>query len=152
MGTDNLSRAKRSDNMSKIRGKNTKPEKYVRSLLHTSGLRFRVNYPKVTGCPDLFFTRRRVAVFVHGCFWHRHDGCKYAYTPKSSTEFWLTKFEKNKARDEYVRDQLYKTDVRVLVVWECTIKKMMRNPFISSELCASIIEFVKSSDLRYLEI
>ena len=111
----------RSRNMSAIRSKDTKPELYLRKLLFAEGLRYRKNVQKLPGCPDMYFARYHTAVFVHGCFWHRHEGCKYAYTPKTRMEFWQQKFETNIRRDKVVQEQLAAMNIRCLVVWECTL-------------------------------
>lgn len=116
--TDIVSPAKRSQMMSGIRGKDTKPELLVRSHLHRKGLRYRL-HAKLPGKPDLVFPKHRTAVFVHGCFWHRHQDCKYATTPKSNAEFWQTKFVANVKRDALVQEQLTALGWRVLVVWGC---------------------------------
>ena len=117
---DVVDRATRSRMMSGIRGRDTKPEKQVRSLLHRAGLRFRL-HAKLPGKPDLVFPKHRAVVFVHGCFWHRHAGCRYATTPSSNVEFWQTKFDANVARDRRVTRQLRKEGWRVFVVWSCRI-------------------------------
>lgn len=116
--TDIVSPAKRSQMMSGIRGKNTKPELLVRSYLHRKGLRYRL-HAKLPGKPDLVFPKHRTVVFVHGCFWHRHQDCKYATIPKSNAEFWQTKFVANVKRDALVQEQLTALGWRVLVVWGC---------------------------------
>lgn len=149
---DIKSKAKRSENMSKIRSRNTKPEMFLRSLLHRNGFRYRVNYPLVFGKPDLYFTRKRVAIFVHGCFWHRHEGCKYAYTPKSNVQFWTEKLNKNLRRDSVVREQLKTENIRVLVVWECTVRKMMKDETLEQNVLAAIKNFLELSLESYLEL
>lgn len=149
---DIKSKAKRSENMSKIHSRNTKPELFLRSLLHRNGFRYRVNYPLVSGKPDLYFTRKRVAIFVHGCFWHRHEGCKYAYTPKSNVQFWTEKFNKNLRRDSVVREQLKAENIRVLVVWECTVRKMMKDETLEQNVLAEIKNFLELSLESYLEL
>lgn len=118
--TDVVDRATRSRMMSGIRGRDTKPEKQVRSYLHRAGLRFRLR-ASLPGKPDLVFPKYRAVVFVHGCFWHRHDGCRYATTPSTNVEFWQTKFDANVARDKLVTRQLRKEGWRVFVVWGCRI-------------------------------
>ena len=105
--------------MSRIRGRDTGPELSVRSLLHRMGFRFRVHRRDLPGTPDIVLPKYRTVVFVHGCFWHRHAGCKYAYTPKSRVDFWLRKFEENVARDRKARRQLKAVGWQVIVVWEC---------------------------------
>ena len=119
---DTLSPEKRSWNMSRIRAKNTKPELAVRSMLHRLGYRFRIADKKLPGKPDIVLPRYMAVVFVHGCFWHRHPGCKYAYTPKSRCEFWSRKFEANVLRDETNLSHLKKAGWLPIVVWECEIK------------------------------
>lgn len=104
--------------MSGIRGKNTKPELLVRSHLHRKGLRYRL-HAKLPGKPDLVFSKHRTVVFVHGCFWHRHQDCKYTTTPKNNAEFWQTKFASNIKRDALAQEELEAQGWRVLVVWGC---------------------------------
>lgn len=108
--------------MAQIRGKDTRPETAVRSLLHRMGYRFRLHSAKLPGCPDIVLPRFRSVIFVHGCFWHRHPGCRFAYVPKSRTEFWEKKFQSNVRRDQEVRRELGRLGWRVLVVWECEIR------------------------------
>lgn len=138
--------------MSKIRSRNTKPELFLRSLIHRNGFRYRVNYPLVSGKPDLYFTRKKVAVFVHGCFWHRHKDCKYAYTPKSNVQFWTEKFNKNVLRDSVVKAQLRAENIRVLVVWECTVRKMMKDETLRQEIFTKVNNFLERSGEFYLEL
>lgn len=116
---DSLSKEKRSWNMSRIRSANTAPEKVVRSLLHSMGLRFRLKNKSIPGNPDIAMPRHATVIFVHGCFWHRHEGCKMAYHPKSNQEFWRIKFQKNKERDAKVTSQLSISKWHQLIVWEC---------------------------------
>ena len=111
--------------MSRIRGKDTKPERIVRSLLHRMGYRFTVNGPKnrkLPGRPDIVLPKYRTVVFVHGCYWHRHEGCRLAYNPKSRVEFWEKKFADNVARDERNEIRLKEAGWKVVVVWECEIR------------------------------
>ena len=93
----------RSRNMSAIRSKDTEPEVYLRKLLFSEGLRYRKNVRNLPGCPDMYLARYNTAIFVHGCYWHRHEGCKYAYEPKSRSDFWQEKFAANIKRDEVVK-------------------------------------------------
>ena len=116
---DVVSTEQRSAQMSRIRGKNTKPELVVRRLVHALGYRFRIHRRDLPGVPDLAFLRRRKVIFVHGCFWHRHPGCRYAYTPKSNVEFWQKKFSSNVERDERVMNNLRTAGWATLVIWEC---------------------------------
>lgn len=108
--------------MSRIRGKNTKPELAVRSMLHRMGYRFRIANKTLPGRPDIVLPKYRAVIFVHGCFWHRHQGCKYAYTPKSRLDFWEQKFEGNVMRDKNNLSLLRKAGWLPIVIWECEIK------------------------------
>lgn len=141
----------RSQNMAKIRSKDTKPEEYIRHLLFSRGYRYRKNVAKVPGHPDAWLPKYNVALFVHGCFWHRHPGCKYAYTPKSRVEFWNKKFENNIARDIVVRNQLQAQGIRTLVIWECTVKKMLRDEPYESKVLSEVEQFLggKSQNLEF---
>lgn len=123
---DHLTKEHRSWNMSRIKSSNTKPELLLRSLLHRAGYRFTVNAPnnrKLLGRPDIILPRYKTIIFVHGCFWHRHKGCKQATTPKTHTEFWQAKFAKNVIRDKRNLDQLKTLGWNVIVVWECELKE-----------------------------
>lgn len=119
---DILTPEKRSWNMSRIRGRDTKPELALRSALHRLGYRFRLSDRSLPGRPDIVLPKYKTAVFVHGCFWHRHKGCKYAYNPKSKVEFWQHKFEENMARDERNISDILSNGWIPVVVWECQIK------------------------------
>lgn len=120
--TDIVNAAKRSEIMSRIKGRNTTPELVVRRIAHRLGFRFRLHRRDLPGSPDMVFPRYRTVVFVHGCFWHRHDSCRYAYHPKSRVQFWAKKFEENVARDARNQIALHDLGWRVLVVWECETK------------------------------
>jgi DNA mismatch endonuclease (patch repair protein) len=116
---DIVSPARRSEIMRRIPGKGTKPEIAVRKVAHRLGYRFRLHRRDLPGSPDLVFPRRKVALFVHGCFWHRHAACRFAYTPKSNIEFWQTKLKKNVARDARAQEELKWLGWRVAIIWEC---------------------------------
>jgi DNA mismatch endonuclease (patch repair protein) len=148
---DIKSEKERSRNMAKIKSTRTKPEMYIRTLLFHSGLRYRVNYAACYGKPDLFFNKYKVAVFVNGCFWHRHKGCKYAYTPKSNVEFWLRKLEGNQKHDEDVLKKLREQHIRVLVIWECTVRKMVKDQTYQTECLNEIINYIKFSQKDMME-
>lgn len=105
--------------MAQVRGKDTRPERIVRRVLHGMGLRFRLHVRALPGSPDLVLPRHRAVVFVHGCFWHRHARCKRTTTPATRRRFWLEKFAANRERDQRVRRHLRRLGWRVLVVWEC---------------------------------
>lgn len=120
------SKVVRSYNMSRIKGKDTKPEEIVRKYLFSMGLRYRKNASELPGKPDIVFPKYKACVFVNGCFWHKHDGCKYFVWPKSNVEFWKEKITKNVERDEKSRALLQDAGWRVIVVWECELKKEYR--------------------------
>lgn len=113
----------RSENMSRIRGKNTRPEMVVRRALWAAGLRYRLHEKKLPGHPDLVFPSRRTVVFVHGCFWHCHEGCKHFRIPKTRTDWWVAKLERNVARDKEACTKLRAAGWRVIVIWECEVEK-----------------------------
>ena len=116
---DPLTPEQRSERMSRVRSRNSKAEMAVRRVLHGMGYRYRLHRRDIHGTPDIAFLGRRKVVFVHGCFWHRHPGCKNARLPKSRVEFWSQKLEANRERDLRVRAELTKQGWAVLVVWEC---------------------------------
>ncbi|GGZ72007.1 very short patch repair endonuclease [Lysobacter xinjiangensis] len=110
--------------MRAVKGKHTKPELLVRSAAHRCGLRFRIHKRDLPGSPDVVFPRHKVALFVHGCYWHRHPGCRKATTPATNVEFWAEKFRANVARDSRNRDALTALGWRVVEVWECEVPTM----------------------------
>lgn len=120
---DSLTPEKRSWNMSRIKNRDTKPELIVRSLLHRMGYRFRLQRKDLPGKPDIVLPRYKTIILVHGCFWHRHKGCRYAYNPKSRVDFWQKKFNLNVKRDQKIQNELLKLGWKVYVVWECETKK-----------------------------
>ena len=111
----------RSRNMSAIKSKNTKPEIAVRKLLHSMGYRFRLHRKDLPGSPDIVLPKYKTVIFVHGCFWHRHENCKYASTPKTRQEFWEAKFRENINRDKLNQENLSSKGWKIIVVWECEI-------------------------------
>jgi DNA mismatch endonuclease (patch repair protein) len=119
---DTLTSQRRSWNMSRIKGRNTGPELRLRSLLHGSGFRFRLHAKALPGRPDIVLPRFRTAIFVHGCFWHRHSGCRNATMPSTRREFWQEKFDGNVNRDARNRADLEAAGWTVLTVWECELK------------------------------
>lgn len=119
---DRLSKTARSWNMSRIRGGNTGPERAVRSILHRLGYRFRLHAKSLPGRPDVVLPRYSTALFVHGCFWHRHVACPFAYTPKTRVKFWAKKFTTNVVRDRRAISDLHAQGWNVLVVWECDLR------------------------------
>lgn len=115
--------AQRSFNMSRIRSKNTKPEMLLRGKLFAAGFRYRLNVKNLPGKPDLVFKKYNTAIFVHGCFWHGHEHCRYFVTPKTRTEFWLDKINGNIKRDHENERKLLEARWKVITVWECELKK-----------------------------
>lgn len=116
----------RSYNMSHIKNKNTKPEEMVRKALFSQGFRYRKNVKKLPGCPDIVLPRYNVVIFVNGCFWHVHEGCKYFKWPQNNKEFWKAKLSGNKVRDCENISKLKNLGWKVIVVWECELKKQIR--------------------------
>jgi DNA mismatch endonuclease (patch repair protein) len=122
---DHISPERRSWLMSRVRSKHSSPEMRVRTTAHNMGLRFRLHRNDLPGKPDLVFPKYRVALFVHGCFWHRHEGCNKSTTPKSNVEFWESKFQKNTARDAQQKAELEKMGWHYVRVWECQTKSIL---------------------------
>jgi len=118
---DTLTPEKRSWNMSRIRSRDTNPEKVVRSLLHSMGYRFRLHVRTLPGAPDVVLPKYHTVVLVNGCFWHRHANCKFAYMPKTRTQFWQRKFEQNVARQSKVNAELEEMGWHVVTIWECEL-------------------------------
>ncbi len=141
----------RSLNMAKIRSKDTRPEEYIRKLLYAHGYRYRKNDRGITGHPDIWLARYNTAIFVNGCYWHRHPECKYAYMPKSRVAFWKEKFDSNIRRDIFVREEIKNAGIKMLVIWECTIKKMQRSEEMEKEILEKTEAFFTSEEL-YLEL
>ena len=120
---DVVDKQTRSRMMAGIGGKNTKPELVLRRALHARGFRYRLHVPQLPGRPDMVLPKYRAVIFVHGCFWHRHAGCRYTTTPATRSDFWQTKFSANVARDDVVRIKLRHAGWRVATVWECALKR-----------------------------
>lgn len=116
----------RSYNMSRIKGKNTKPEETVRKYLFSQGFRYRKNDKRLPGKPDIVLPKYKTVIFVNGCFWHKHEGCKYFVWPKNNAEFWKEKIESNIVRDKKQYDELQNAGWHVIIVWECELKKKQR--------------------------
>lgn len=119
MMADRISKERRSWNMSRIKSRDTKPEILVRKALHKMGYRFRLHRKDLPGNPDIVLPRHKTVIFVHGCYWHRHPGCRLVYTPKTRVKFWTDKFTGNIKRDQRNQSKLKKLGWRVGVVWEC---------------------------------
>ena len=116
----------RSYNMSQIKGKDTKPEEIVRKYLFSKGFRYKKNVSNLPGKPDIVLSKYKTCIFVNGCFWHKHEGCKYFVWPKNNAEFWKEKIEKNTARDKQNFARLESEGWRVLIIWECQLKAKVR--------------------------
>lgn len=128
----------RSENMARVKSKNTKPEIFLRKLLWHKGFRYRVNYKKLPGNPDIYIPKYNAAIFVNGCFWHMHENCKYSSIPKSNYDFWKNKLEGNVERDKKNYAQLESMGIKVIVVWGCEIKQMMKDECVLSKKMNSI--------------
>lgn len=131
---DTVTQAKRSEIMSHVRSKNTQPELLVRRLLHKAGFRYRLHPAGLPGKPDLSFPGRKKAIFIHGCFWHMHEGCAMARLPKSRVEFWTAKLNGNRVRDSLNVAKLEAAGWQVLVLWECELR--------SPDLLAKLTRFL----------
>lgn len=123
---DSVSHERRSEIMSRVRSKDSRPEMLVRRLVFALGYRYRLHRRDLPGCPDLVFAQRKKVIFVHGCFWHRHARCPLARLPRSRLEFWIPKLEANKVRDRRNRRELRKTGWQVLTIWECELNAVER--------------------------
>ncbi|MCJ8191380.1 very short patch repair endonuclease [Sphingomicrobium aestuariivivum] len=147
---DIVSPQKRSEMMSGIKNRNTKPELIVRSVLHRSGFRFRLNKKILDTRPDIVLPKWNAAIFVHGCFWHGHEACHLYRLPKSNTDFWADKVEANKQRDAKHIAILTAADWRVLTVWECALKgrKQLPRLTLAQRLIASIRRKTEDFDIR----
>lgn len=139
---DIVDTATRSRWMSGIGPKNTDPERILRNALHARGLRFRIHVATLPGTPDIVLPRFRAAVQVHGCFWHRHKGCRYATTPSTRPEFWEEKFSRTVARDKLKEDALLALGWRVATVWECGL----RNQSMIDDITTALIRWLECGD------
>jgi DNA mismatch endonuclease, patch repair protein len=147
--TDVLTPEQRRLNMSRIRGRDTRPEMLIRRGLHARGLRYRLHDRALPGRPDLVFPRYHTVVFIHGCFWHMH-GCPLSKLPSTRKEFWLRKLEGNAARDHKAIEALTSAGWRVLVIWECALRGPRRKQ--TSEVFEETDRFIRSERLKLLEI
>ena len=124
----------RSYNMSRIKGKNTKPEMLVRRYLHANGFRYRLHVKNMPGKPEIVLPKYKTVIFVHGCFWHGHEGCKYYVVPKTRTDWWLNKINGNIANDEKAMNALRKEGWKVIIIWECELKPAILEATLNSLL------------------
>lgn len=159
--TDIVSPEKRSKMMSGIRGKNTRPELLVRKSIFAEGLRFRLHRKDLPGNPDIVLPRKQVIIFVHGCFWHQHQGCRLAKLPTTNSNFWLKKLKGNSARDKKVAEELNSLGWRVLTIWECVTKdqaalqvlgRLIFEWIEGEEVMGSIPEYMDAEDNIQLEM
>lgn len=139
--TDIKTREERSRNMAAIKGKDTKPEMIVRKYLFSRGLRFRIQVKKLPGTPDIVLPKYKTAIFVNGCFWHGHEGCKYFRLPKSNVKFWKEKIERNIARDVRNEASLKALGWRVIRVWECELRNKVNREETLNRIYDSIISY-----------
>ena len=130
--TDVHTKEQRHKNMAAIRAKNTKPEIIVRKFLWSHGYRYRLNHSKLPGKPDIVLRKYRTCIFVNGCFWHKHEGCKYFVEPKTRTEFWMNKINRNQERDKEVKQQLAKMGWHSITIWECELKPSNKDKTLES--------------------
>ena len=142
--TDIKNPASRSKNMAAIKNRNTKPELFVRKALFADGFRYRITPTDIPGHPDIYLPKYNIAIFIHGCFWHRHSGCRFAYSPKSNSEFWENKFKRNVLRDSEVRACLRAKGIRYLIVWECAIKASQKRTGNIRDFLHHIEEIIRS--------
>lgn len=130
--TDFLTSSQRHANMAAIHGKDTKPEMVVRRWLWGHGFRYRLNHPRLPGKPDIVMRKYRTCIFVNGCFWHGHEGCRYYTIPRTNTEFWVSKVKRNKERDLKVQHELAAMDWHSITIWECELKPKVREKTLES--------------------
>jgi DNA mismatch endonuclease (patch repair protein) len=138
--TDVHDKATRSYNMSRIKGKDTKPEMLVRKFLFSKGFRYRLHDKKLPGKPDIVLPKYKTVIFIHGCFWHGHEGCKYYVVPKSRTEWWLEKIGRNIVNDEKAVNVLLVLGWKIIVMWECDLRKKI----IEGSLQKLVVEIMNS--------
>ena len=149
---DRLTKEQRHRSMSAIRGKNTKPEIVVRKFLFGRGFRYRLNYPRLPGHPDIVLRKYRTAIFVNGCFWHGHDNCKYYRLPKTNVDFWRKKVERNKKRDIEEQRQLASMGWHCITIWECQLKPKIRRQTLDSLAYTLNYIFLEDRKIKTYEI
>jgi DNA mismatch endonuclease (patch repair protein) len=147
-----LTPQQRHKNMAAIRSKNTKPEVLVRNYLWKHGFRYRLNNPRLPGHPDIVLRKYRTCIFVNGCFWHGHEGCKYYRLPKTNIDYWTNKIKRNKERDQEEQKQLAKMGWHVIVVWECELKSDKREKTLSSLAFTLNHIFLQDRSIAYPKI
>lgn len=142
----------RSRNMAAIRGKDTKPEMVVRKFLWSRGFRYRLNHPRLPGKPDIVMRKYKTCIFVNGCFWHGHEGCRYYTVPKSNTEFWQSKVKRNKERDIKAQRLLSEMGWHSITIWECELKPHNKDKTLESLIYTLNGIFLKNHQLRKYEL
>lgn len=147
--SDHLTIEQRHKNMAAVRSKDTKPEMVVRKYLWSRGFRYRVNNPRLPGHPDIVLRKYHTCIFVNGCFWHGHEGCKYFRMPKTNTEFWERKISRNRERDREEQKQLARMGWHCITVWECELKGERREKTLESLEYTLNHIFIQDRDLRY---
>ena len=147
--SDRLTIQQRHNNMAAIKGKDTKPEVLVRKYLWSHGFRYRLNHPRLPGKPDIVLRKYHTCIFVNGCFWHGHEGCKYYRVPKTNTEFWERKISRNRERDREEQKQLARMGWHCITVWECELKGERREKTLESVEYTLNHIFIQDRDLRY---
>lgn len=147
--SDHLTIEQRHKNMAAVKSKDTKPEMVVRKYLWSRGFRYRVNNPRLPGHPDIVLRKYRTCIFVNGCFWHGHEGCKYFRMPKTNTEFWERKISRNKERDREEQKKLARMGWHCITVWECELKGERREKTLESLEYTLNHIFFQDRDLRY---
>lgn len=146
---DTLSKDQRHKNMAAIHSANTKPEMIVRKYLFAHGFRYRLNHPRLPGRPDIVLRKYRTCIFVNGCFWHGHEGCKFFVMPKSNTEFWENKISRNIRRDIKVQQKLAQMGWHCITIWECELKPAKREQTLASLAYTLNHIFVKDHTIKY---
>lgn len=141
-------KAARSRNMAAIKSKNTKPEETVRKYLFSKGFRYRKNDTRLIGKPDIVLPKYKTVIFVNGCFWHGHDGCRYFVVPKTNTEFWINKLQGNKSRDASIQEELTRQNRKIITIWECELRRNHGTERLE-KLCAEIVDGSINSPDQY---
>lgn len=150
--TEILTSPQRHSNMAAIHGKDTKPEMVVRRWLWGHGFRYRLNHPRLPGKPDIVMRKYRTCIFVNGCFWHGHEGCKYYTIPKTNTEFWVAKIRRNQERDLKVQHELAAMGWHSITIWECELKPKVREKTLESLAYTLNRIFLQDHSIRRYEI
>lgn len=149
---DKMTQEQRSNCMRRIKSKNTRPEMLVRRFLFSHGFRYRIHVRQLPGTPDLVIVGLRTCIFINGCFWHGHEGCKYYAIPKTNTEFWINKVKRNKARDHEVQRLLASMGWHSIVIWECDLNAVKRESTLESLLFTLNKIFLQDHSIKHYEM